>query len=141
VLYLNNNQHGMRNIKFANDKQAKEIDLYENIRTKLQKTKAAIWYDKTCKQLQLSPNCIHIQVSGSSRQSYNTLKTATQFHIKHTVKYLYVKKYKCNEQLYEIRPQRATIPNKHVCTIVTIATITLPYNILTTYINFYLIFT
>jgi hypothetical protein len=50
VLYLNNNQQGMRNIKFANAKQAKEIYLYKNVRTKLHKMKAAIWYNKTCKQ-------------------------------------------------------------------------------------------
>jgi hypothetical protein len=71
--------HSINHINFANAKQAKEMYLYKNIKTKLHKTNAAIWYNKMCKQLQLLPSYRHIKVNGSSRQSYNTQKAATQF--------------------------------------------------------------
>jgi hypothetical protein len=71
--------HGMNIIKFANAKQAKAIYLCKNNETKLQTTNAAIWYNKMCKQLQLSPSYTHIKGNGSNHQSYNTQKVASQF--------------------------------------------------------------
>jgi hypothetical protein len=41
--------YGMNNIKFINARQAKEIYQYKNIKEKLHKTNAAIWYNKICK--------------------------------------------------------------------------------------------
>jgi major membrane immunogen (membrane-anchored lipoprotein) len=38
--------HGPMNIKFVDAKQAKETYQYRNIRGKLYKTNAAIWYNK-----------------------------------------------------------------------------------------------
>jgi hypothetical protein len=38
--------HGPMNIKFINAKQAKETYQYRNIKGKLYKTNAAIWYNK-----------------------------------------------------------------------------------------------
>jgi hypothetical protein len=38
--------HGPGNIKFVNAKQAKEIYTYKNIKRKLYKINAAIWYKK-----------------------------------------------------------------------------------------------
>jgi hypothetical protein len=37
--------HGAMNVKFINAKQAKETHQYTNIKRKLYKTKAAIWYN------------------------------------------------------------------------------------------------
>jgi hypothetical protein len=71
--------HGMNNIKFINPKQAKEIHQYKNLKVKLHKANAAIWYNKMCKQLQLTPQYFSIKVSGSNCQSHETLKAATQF--------------------------------------------------------------
>jgi hypothetical protein len=39
--------HGSMNIKFVNAKQAIEIHAYKNTKTKLYKTNAAIWFNKT----------------------------------------------------------------------------------------------
>jgi hypothetical protein len=39
--------HGPGNIKFVNAKQAKEIYTYRNIKRKLYKINAAIWYKNT----------------------------------------------------------------------------------------------
>ena len=38
--------HGLTNIKFTNAKQAKGIHLYKNIKRKLYRANAAIWYNK-----------------------------------------------------------------------------------------------
>jgi len=38
--------HGTMNVKFINAKQAKEVYQYRNIKRKLYKTNAAIWYNK-----------------------------------------------------------------------------------------------
>jgi hypothetical protein len=38
--------HGTMNLKFANAKQAKETYEYRNIKQKLHKTTAAIWFNK-----------------------------------------------------------------------------------------------
>jgi len=42
--------HGPLNIKFINDKQAKETYQYENIKRKPYKANAAIWFNKICRQ-------------------------------------------------------------------------------------------
>jgi hypothetical protein len=52
--------HGTNNIKFATAKQAKELYCYQNIKTKLHETNAAIWYNKMYRQLQLSPAYVNI---------------------------------------------------------------------------------
>jgi len=41
--------HGPMNIKFVNAKWATEVRQYGNIKRKLYKTNAAIWYNKTCR--------------------------------------------------------------------------------------------
>jgi hypothetical protein len=46
--------HGTGNIKFVNAKQAKEIYTYKNIKRKLYKLNAAIWYNKTCRGKRLA---------------------------------------------------------------------------------------
>jgi hypothetical protein len=38
------------NLKFINAKQAKEVYEYKNIKQKLHKTTAAIWFNKTCRE-------------------------------------------------------------------------------------------
>jgi hypothetical protein len=39
--------HGSMNIKFINAKQAIEVHAYKNIKLKLYKTNATIWFNKT----------------------------------------------------------------------------------------------
>jgi hypothetical protein len=40
--------------------------MYVNIKEKLLKTKASIWFNKICKIEQLSPKHIHITVNGNN---------------------------------------------------------------------------
>jgi hypothetical protein len=42
--------HGNMNLKFSSAKQAKEVYEYKNIKQKLHKTTAAIWFNKTCRE-------------------------------------------------------------------------------------------
>jgi hypothetical protein len=42
--------HGTMNLKFSSAKQAKEVYEYKNIKQKLHKTTAAIWFNKTCRE-------------------------------------------------------------------------------------------
>jgi hypothetical protein len=41
--------NGTMNLKFISAKQAKEVYEYKNIKQKLHKTTAAIWFNKTCR--------------------------------------------------------------------------------------------
>ena len=51
--------HRSMNIKFINAKQATEIHAYKNTKRKLYKTNAAIWFNKTWRDKQLTPNYIN----------------------------------------------------------------------------------
>jgi len=81
----------MENVKFINAQQAKQIYHFKNIKERLYKTNASVWYNKTCRQLQLTPFYISIKVKGSNHQSLNILKVATQFCINQGQKILYLK--------------------------------------------------
>jgi hypothetical protein len=65
---------GTGSIKFINAKQATEIHAYKNIKRKLYKTNAAIWFNKSCRDKELTPNYINIKINGSS--SHPAWKTA-----------------------------------------------------------------
>jgi hypothetical protein len=56
--------YGTSNVKFTIARQAKEIYQYKNIKEKLHRTNAAIWYNKSCRQLQFTPKYIAIKVNG-----------------------------------------------------------------------------
>jgi len=89
------------NIKFINAKQATEIQAYKNTKRKLYKTNAAISFNKTCRDKQLTPNYINIKINGNNRQCNNTIRTAVRYRLIQEIKFLYIKKQKLNEQLYK----------------------------------------
>jgi hypothetical protein len=64
--------HGENNIKLINAQQARLINTCKNTKGKLHRINAAIWFDKVCRQGQLTPKYIHIRVNGNYRQSSNT---------------------------------------------------------------------
>jgi hypothetical protein len=47
--------HGSMNVKFINAKQAEETYQCRNIKRKLYKANAAVWYNKTCREKHLNP--------------------------------------------------------------------------------------
>jgi hypothetical protein len=70
--------HG-HTIKFINAKQVKGMNSSTNIKRKPYKTNAAIWYNKTCRDKQLTLNYISIKNNGSNRHCANTLRAAKRF--------------------------------------------------------------
>ena len=61
--------HGKQHIKICIAKQAKDIYRYKTTKSKLYKINAAIWFNKTCRVKQLTPNYINIKVSGNNKKS------------------------------------------------------------------------
>jgi len=53
--------HGHTIVKFIVAKQTKYTHLYKNTKEKLYKTTTAIWYNKVCRDKQLTPNYITIE--------------------------------------------------------------------------------
>ena len=98
---------GTTNIKFIDAQQAKLAYQYKNTKRKLYKTKAAIWYNKTCRQKRLSPKYINTRINGNNQQCQRTHKAAILFRINQEIKYLYTKKQKLNEKLrLRVKPLR-----------------------------------
>jgi hypothetical protein len=91
--------HGETNIKFISAQQARTIYNFRNIKVKLQKTIASIWFNKICKSEQLQPKYIHIKISGHNKRSQDTKTTAVKYRINQEIKHLY-KKAALNKQLY-----------------------------------------
>jgi hypothetical protein len=52
--------------------QQAKIYNYKNTRLKLLKTNAAIWLNKICKNMQMTPKYYSIKISGNNRQIMNT---------------------------------------------------------------------
>jgi hypothetical protein len=76
------------NVKFINAKQAKEIHQHTNTKRKMYKANAAVWYNKTCRDKQLTSKCISIRINGRNKQRQKTLQTATLYRINQEVKFL-----------------------------------------------------
>jgi hypothetical protein len=75
--------HGNTKLKFSDAKQARHIYNYKKIKIKLYRTNAAIWYNKICRQKQLTPSYINICIKGKNQQCQNKLRTANLYRIKH----------------------------------------------------------
>ena len=86
VFYLTyTTMHRNTKVKFSDAKQARYIHNYRNIKTKLYRTNAAIWYNKICRQKQLTPAHINIRIKGKNQQRQNTLRTAYLYRINQVV--------------------------------------------------------
>ena len=88
-----------------NAQRAKHTYKYKNIKEKLYKCNAAIWYNKSCKQKQLT---LATQPSVNNPQCRKTIKAATHYRLNQELKFLYVKKQKLGEQLYKIHLEWAS---------------------------------
>jgi hypothetical protein len=94
--------HGNTKLKFSDAKQARDIYNYKNIKRKLYRMNAAIWYNKIYRQKQLTPSYINIRIKGKNQQCQNTLRTANRYRINQEIKFLYAKKSKLNGQLFKL---------------------------------------
>ena len=82
----------MKHIKFIDAKHAKDIHQYKNIKQKLLKINAAVWFSKMCKTYNLTPNYVHIKINGKDKRSPNTFEAATRMSINQEMRFLYIKK-------------------------------------------------
>jgi len=64
--------------------QAKCCNIYKNIKLKLLKTNATIWFNKICRTKHLTPNYIHIKVSGNNSCVGQTGRSLGIRHKEHT---------------------------------------------------------
>jgi len=61
-----------------------------------------IWYNKTCRQKQLTLTYVNIRINGKNQQCQKTLRTANQYRLNQEINFLYTKKLKLDEQLFKL---------------------------------------
>jgi hypothetical protein len=98
----------MQNLKIPNAQQAKSVHGYENIKTKILRGNAAIWFNKICKEKNLTPRYINIKIKSNNTQNRKTKHMATHYRINQELKFLYAKKQQLNRQLYKIHLECAS---------------------------------
>ena len=76
------------NIKFIKAKQALKIHAYKNTKRKLYKTNTAIWFNKTYRDKQLTPNYINIKINGNNQQCNNIMRTAVRYRLNQEIEFL-----------------------------------------------------
>jgi hypothetical protein len=87
--------HGAK-VKIVNAKQARLHNSFKNIKCKLLRTDAAIWFNKMCK---IKPNYVNIKISGQKQQDRKTTTQAIRYRINQEIKFLYRKKQHRNQKL------------------------------------------
>ena len=70
------------------------VNQYKNIRSKLQKCCASIYFNKPCITKKIIPKYVNIKIGNTSPASQTTAKKAHLIRIKDEIKFLYKKKEK-----------------------------------------------
>jgi len=83
-----------------NVKQAQVVYNFKNAKEKLLKTTADIWFNKICKNHQLTRKYIKIEVNGNNKQSCNTKKLALKGRLNQELELRYKKKQNLSEKFY-----------------------------------------
>jgi len=79
--------HGQKNIKLCIAEQTKRVYLYKNIKIKLYKNNAAIWYNKICRTRHVTPTYANINIKGTSSRCPRTKDAAIRFRINQELKF------------------------------------------------------
>ena len=87
--------------------QAQLVNQYKNIRSKLQKCCANIYFNKHCITKKIIPKYVNIKIASTSPASQMTAKKAQLIRIKDEINFLYKKNKKLNQELYNIHLQTA----------------------------------
>ena len=80
--------------------EANPYKIYKNTKLKLLKTKAAVWFNKICRNNHLRPKYISLNINGHTQQVRRTEANAIRFRISQEIKFQYKKKQHLNQQLY-----------------------------------------
>ena len=79
VFYLTcTTMHGNTNVTFSDAKQARDIYNYKNIKRKLYRTNAAIWYNKICRHLCQGPPCQFFNTPDDGRLTLETCSDSAE---------------------------------------------------------------
>jgi hypothetical protein len=97
----------MKGLKIIDAKQATIINNFLNLKRKLLKANANIWFNKQALLYKVIPNYVKIKVTGTLIPAIKTQKLAAHIRIKKGLKYLYIKKQDVNNQLYDIHLKAA----------------------------------
>jgi len=87
--------------------QAKCIHLYKNVRAKVQRCCANIYFNRQCLKQGVIPKNAQIKIPYTSPTSKVTQKKTKISHINEEIKFLYKKKDKLNESQYRTYLQAA----------------------------------
>ena len=104
---------GTTNQIFQMPNRHKELYTLWNTKRRIYKTNAAIWFNKICRERQLTPGYISIKINGNKQQDKNTLRMAIHHRLGQEIKFLHLKKTRLNQQLYTLHLECAKIWNSY----------------------------
>jgi hypothetical protein len=87
---------------FIEASQAKLVNQYINTKRKLLRTNAHIWFNRTCKNKNITPKYVNLKLKDSNNAIKLTQKQLTKLRINNELKFLYIKKQQINNQLYKL---------------------------------------
>jgi hypothetical protein len=73
--------HGDNNVKFISAQQAKTVYQHQNIRKKLLKTNASMWFNKVCHAENLQPKYIDFKTNTFNKRNHSTKQIAVKHRI------------------------------------------------------------
>ena len=76
--------HGQKNIKLCD---AKQVYHYKNIKLKLYKNNAPVWFNKTCKAKHLTPTYASIKIKGDNPRCQKNKTVATRYRKKNALRH------------------------------------------------------
>ena len=104
-LHFYNKHNGISSIKIIDPSQAHNITRYENLKRKILKCYANIYFNKQCLQHNLTPQYTKITIPETSPAAIHTQRKVNKIRIKDEIKFQYLKKEQINEQLYNLHLQ------------------------------------
>ena len=91
----------MLSIKVIDASLARNITHYKNLKRKILKCCANIYFNKQCQKHNLTPKYTQIKIPLTSPAAIYTQRKVNKIRIKDKIKFLYLKKDKLNKQLYK----------------------------------------
>ena len=97
----------MSSIKIVQASQATRIYQYKNIKRKILKCCANIYFNKQCQKHKLTPNHTKIHIPHTSPAAIHTQCKISKIRIRYEIEFLYMKKTNLNKTLFQIHLQLA----------------------------------
>jgi hypothetical protein len=91
---------------FVTAGQARRINMYNSLKSKVSKCCAIIFFNKNCQTQDLTPRYANIKVPNASPAAIHTKRKLAKSRLKDKVKFLYLRKCQLNKQLYKIHLEK-----------------------------------